>query len=278
MTFSVIKQCIRAYVGWLEIPLNGTCFCNSGYQLWSKFPEATQEVLSPHLRSKYVNTSVYNWSKQQLPLYGSAKGATYRDWTCNYTSYLIHHLSETDLTKLVKPFLSVIKHDLRMALYLLPQVVLVTLSTSANNAIIHTEFATIFNLAAASDAVNESLSLCIQTLFSVLDFLTTWYRLRGNDAGSSTVTATKSSVKNFLNSIQKDVLATASLHGKSLARSLMYYEEHIATSGESVEEHLQFLQKIYYALDEPDGIAGIAATRKAIATLNEKIVEHESSG
>lgn len=242
--------------------------------------------MAPHLRSKYVNTSVYNWSKQSLPLYGTSKGMAYRDWTCSYTSYLIYHLNrDVKYSKLLKPFISVIKYDLRMALYLFPHVVLVTLS-SGQTKFISTEFTHIFSQAAELENVSECLSLCIQTLFSVFDFLVYWCR---NNNNTNKLIASDSSqdfddiiirVRKFIDEFPKDILASAALHCKSLSRSLLYYEEYISSSKSDggVEKHLQFLQKIYYALDEPDGIAGIAATRTQIATLNEKIVEHESSG
>ena len=37
-------------------------------------------------------------------------------------------------------------------------------------------------------------------------------------------------------------------------------------------------QKIYVALDEPDGVAGVAAVRTTEATLNEQILQYESTG
>ena len=73
-------------------------------------------------------------------------------------------------------------------------------------------------------------------------------------------------------------MAVASLNCKSLARSLLYYEEFMNASSENMDNHLEFLQKVYYSLDEPDNIAGIAALRKRTTALSEKIVEHECSG
>ena len=37
-------------------------------------------------------------------------------------------------------------------------------------------------------------------------------------------------------------------------------------------------QRIYVALDEPDGVAGVAAVRTTEATLNEQILQYESTG
>lgn len=37
-------------------------------------------------------------------------------------------------------------------------------------------------------------------------------------------------------------------------------------------------QKVYVALDEPDGVAGVAAVRNSEPALQEEIVEFESTG
>ena len=41
---------------------------------------------------------------------------------------------------------------------------------------------------------------------------------------------------------------------------------------------MAFSQKIYVALDEPDGVAGVAAVRTTEAALNEQILQYESTG
>ena len=58
----------------------------------------------------------------------------------------------------------------------------------------------------------------------------------------------------------------------------MYLESYFDSNSERLQDNLGFLQKIYYALNEPDGIIGIAAVRKGPVALHEQILEHESSG
>ena len=58
----------------------------------------------------------------------------------------------------------------------------------------------------------------------------------------------------------------------------MYLESYIDNNDEKLQDNLEMLQKIYYALDEPDGINGVAAVRKGEVSLKEQILEHESSG
>ena len=58
----------------------------------------------------------------------------------------------------------------------------------------------------------------------------------------------------------------------------MYLESYIDNNDEKLQENLDMLQRIYYALDEPDGINGVAAARKVEVSLKEQILDHESSG
>lgn len=58
----------------------------------------------------------------------------------------------------------------------------------------------------------------------------------------------------------------------------MYLESHIDSQENKLQENLERLQKIYYSLNEPDGIRGVAAVRKKEVSLREQIFEHESSG
>ncbi|XP_066914478.1 serine/threonine-protein kinase ATR-like isoform X3 [Clytia hemisphaerica] len=248
-----------------------------GYTLWSQFSDSMKEILAPHLRSKYRSTSNYNWSKLQLPIYGSPKGSSYKDWTSNYTSYLIHHIKNERFSKLMKPFLSGLKYDLRLSLFLMPHVIHHTLM-SGNIALVNTEFKCILEqMNDATTAKKDITHLCLQTLFSVLDFLSSWYK-NTEDTNEAEIITGRANIKTFLDNIPRNKMAIASLNCKSLARSLLYYEEYMNTNSEHIDNHLEFLQKIYYALDEPDGISGIAATRNRTPTLNEKIFQHRSAG
>ena len=209
------------------------------------------------------------------------KGNSYREWVCNWTNHLIFSLDKVNGAKVFKPCMSIIKHDLRMGLFLLPHVVLSTI-TSKNTERIHVEIMAVLNSVVETEKVSEFKTSCTQTVFSVLDFLHLWssnvvnYNYSGNNTDS--MEGDVQSVKLFLEKIPKDVIAASSFHCNALSRSLMYYEQYIEQQKSDIEVHLEFLQKIYYCLDEPDGISGVAATRKKSTSLKEQIIEHESSG
>ncbi|XP_076343135.1 serine/threonine-protein kinase atr-like isoform X9 [Tachypleus tridentatus] len=58
----------------------------------------------------------------------------------------------------------------------------------------------------------------------------------------------------------------------------MYLELSIKNNQESSRLQLAFLQKLYILLDEPDGVAGVAAFRQEDPTLHDLILGHEATG
>ena len=73
-------------------------------------------------------------------------------------------------------------------------------------------------------------------------------------------------------------MAYASFHCKAYARALMHFEAFVSSQKQDIQQHLGFIQKLYIALDEPDGVAGVAASRKRQPTLHEQILDQKSSG
>ena len=58
----------------------------------------------------------------------------------------------------------------------------------------------------------------------------------------------------------------------------MHFEAFVSSQKQDVQQHLEFIQKLYIALDDPDGVAGVAASRKQQPTLHEQILDQKSSG
>jgi len=151
-----------------------------------------------------------------------------------------------------------------------------------------------------------------QTVFSLLDHLTRWLRHRQtvlslqSPSATSTIPSGKStrasnnsasdcntsvvdndkdycSVKTFLNCIPQDVLALASYNCGAYMRAFMHHELHIRSSTASgmpqnAPESLAFLLKLYVAVDEPDGVAGIIAVQNVPLSLEQQILAFESVG
>lgn len=151
-----------------------------------------------------------------------------------------------------------------------------------------------------------------QTVFSVLDHLTRWLRHRqtvlslqspstssttssgkvtrasnnsASDCNVSVVDSDKDycSVKTFLDCIPQDVLAVASYNCGAYMRAFMHHELHFRSytaSGmpRNAPETLDFLLKLYVAVDEPDGVAGIIAVQNVPLSLEQQILAFESVG
>ena len=250
--------------------------CNrAGYRLWEKFSKSTQELLYPHLSSKYINSTKYNWSKHSTPIYQSIKGNSYVDWVCNWTNRLIYSLGKTN-GKVFMSCMSIIKHDLKIALFLLPHVV-VQIILLKNGELVREEFMAVLNSAKSETSMTEFIKACTNTVYSTIDYLYNW-SAKHMAGDSQSPQAEAQCIKQFIDSIPKDILAKSSFYCNALSRSLMYYEQYIETDKNSLEKHLEFLQRLYFALDEPDGVTGVADKRKRNTTLQEQIVEHESSG
>lgn len=58
----------------------------------------------------------------------------------------------------------------------------------------------------------------------------------------------------------------------------MHFEAFISSQKQDIQQHLGFIQKLYIALDEPDGVAGVAASRKRQPTLHEQTLDQKNSG
>lgn len=155
-----------------------------------------------------------------------------------------------------------------------------------------------------------------QTVFSLLDHLARWLRHRQavlllqspstastipsgkvtrasnssvsdgkSDCSMSVVDSDKDycSVKTFLDCIPQDVLALASYNCGAYMRAFMHHELHIRSSTASgmpqnAPESLDFLLKLYVAVDEPDGVAGIIAVQNVPLSLEQQILAFESVG
>uniref|UniRef100_A0A3P9LDR2 Serine/threonine-protein kinase ATR n=1 Tax=Oryzias latipes TaxID=8090 RepID=A0A3P9LDR2_ORYLA len=82
----------------------------------------------------------------------------------------------------------------------------------------------------------------------------------------------------FLKGIPQDILAKASLRSKAYTRALMHFETYILENKLNIQDHLSFLQTLYAAMHEPDGVRGVNALRREEPSLREQILEHESIG
>uniref|UniRef100_A0AAY5ETL9 Serine/threonine-protein kinase ATR n=1 Tax=Electrophorus electricus TaxID=8005 RepID=A0AAY5ETL9_ELEEL len=273
-----------------------------GRRLWRRFPEQVQEILEPHLNSRYKSSQkVVKWSKLTKPIYLSSCGSKFSDWSATWAGYLISKVRHELASKVFNCCSFIIKHDYRVTIYLLPHILVYVLlgSTPEEQQEVTEEIMAVLKeddmrLSRLQEHASGLCQLSTQTVFSVLDHLTQWGRHK-----LQTLSAAKSSgrfvreqhqlrdagenseyqcVVAFLNHIPEDVLAKASFRSRAYTRAVMHFESFIREKKQNIQDHLTFLQALYAAMHEPDGVRGVYALRKEEPSLREQILEHESIG
>ena len=86
---------------------------------------------------------------------------------------MIYLFNEERFAKAFKPCMAIIKHDIKMGLFILPYIVLYTI-LSNNLDLVHVEIMAILNAVNSTDSVSDFMHSCTQTIFSILDFLQNW--------------------------------------------------------------------------------------------------------
>uniref|UniRef100_A0A8D3AWP0 Serine/threonine-protein kinase ATR n=1 Tax=Scophthalmus maximus TaxID=52904 RepID=A0A8D3AWP0_SCOMX len=258
-----------------------------GRRLWRRFPEQIQEILEPHLNSRYKSSQKeVNWSKLKKPVYLSSRGSSFADWSATWAGYLISKVRHELAGKVFTCCSFIIKHGYKVTIYLLPHILLYMLlgCTAAEQQEVTEEMLAVLTECDGRGGVRvqetaSSLSqLSIQTVFSMLSHLTQWSRHILYSKPKHNESGDHQRVVAFLKGIPQDVLAKASLRSKAYTRALMHFEAHILENKMNIQDHLTFLQTLYAAMHEPDGVRGVNALRREEPSLREQILEHESIG
>ncbi|XP_075058037.1 serine/threonine-protein kinase ATR [Mixophyes fleayi] len=274
-----------------------------GRRLWRRFPEHIQEILEPHLNTRYKSSrKAVNWAKIKKPIYLSRLGNNFADWSASWAGYLITKVRHELARKVFNCCSIMMKHDYKVTIYLLPHILVYVLlgCNKDDQKEVHAEIMAVLKhedpwVRRLQDNASDLSQLSTQTVFSMLDHLTHWAREKFQALHSEKTsikpggrTEVKSvsqeddgeyqNVKSFLELIPQDTLAVASFRSKAYTRAVMHFESFIMEKKQEIQGHLGFLQKLYAAMHEPDGVAGVSAIRKKEASLKEQILEHESIG
>ncbi|XP_048190898.1 serine/threonine-protein kinase ATR isoform X3 [Perognathus longimembris pacificus] len=275
-----------------------------GCQLWKMFPEHVREILEPHLNTRYKSSQKStDWSEVKKPIYLSKLGNNFADWSASWAGYLITKVRHELASKIFTCCSIMMKHDFKVTIYLLPHILVYVLlgCDEQDQQEVYAEMLAVLkhddqHSVNARDHASDLCQLSIQTVFSMLDHLTQWARHKFQEMNSEDAPQGKSSrekanpgvssaqadgyesVTRFLDLIPQDTLAVASFRSKAYTRAVMHFESFITEKKQNIREHLGFLQKLYAAMHEADGVAGVSAIRKAEPSLKEQILEHESTG
>ncbi|KAM9604545.1 LOW QUALITY PROTEIN: serine/threonine-protein kinase ATR [Trichechus inunguis] len=275
-----------------------------GHQLWRRFPEHVREILEPHLNTRYKSSQkLTDWSEVKKPIYLSKLGNNFAEWSASWAGYLITKVRHDLASKIFTCCSIMMKHDFKVTIYLLPHILVYVLlgCNQEDQQEVYAEIMAVLkhddqHSINTQDSASDLCQLSTQTVFSMLDHLTQWARHKFQTRKAEKFPQSKSnrdkvdamvstvdyedyrSVTGFLDLIPQDTLAVASFRSKAYTRAVMHFESFITEKKQNIQEHLGFLQKLYAAMHEPDGVAGVSAIRKAEPSLKEQILEHESSG
>jgi len=287
-------------------------------RLWQRFNVDIQEILTPLTRSLYMLNVVSNSSSLVHPIYRSHKGSNFESWVCTLTSYLGTKLEHDVSRRVFEACRGVVKQggDSHIAMHILPyvasQVILDGIEEARSKLL--QEILAVLNDTKKPDSRTGQLTdlrhMSAQMVFTLLDHLTRWLRHRQtvlslqSPSSSSSVPSGKvtrasntsdsimsivdsdkdyCSMKTFLDCIPQDVLALASYNCGAYMRAFMHHELHIRSAAASgmprnAPESLDFLLKLFVAVDEPDGVAGIIAVQNVPLSLEQQILAFESVG
>ncbi|XP_062988227.1 serine/threonine-protein kinase ATR [Elgaria multicarinata webbii] len=276
---------------------------SSGSKLWKMFPDHIQEILEPHLNTRYKSyQKAVNWSKVKKPIYLSKLGKNFAEWSATWAGYLITKVRHDLASKVFNCCSIMMKNDYKVTIYLLPHILVYVLlgCSQEDQQEVYVEIMAVLKnddtcVRLCEDSASDLIQLSTQTVFSMLDHLTQWARYKfqrlsaekaasKSNKGHAELQASNEeygeyqSVVRFLDLIPQDTLASASFRSKAYTRAVMHFESFIMEKKQNIQEHLGFLQKLYAAMHEPDGVEGVSAIRKAEPLLKEQILEHESIG
>jgi serine/threonine-protein kinase ATR len=179
--------------------------------------------------------------------------------------------------------------------FVLPHIFLVTLCEKNDNVtenIFKEVTAILEHCSSLKDTSEEKTALlCTQTLFTSLDYLEVWLHhdaaTNAKEVNPKGTSSTKSilpsrnfiTVQNFLDSISKELLAHAAYNCHAFARALKYFQQHLVKFSHSqIQPNLNFLQEIFVALSDIDGVRGVSSIRSQQPSLQEQILEYQSIG
>lgn len=281
----------------------------SVHQKWMKLPEHVRLTLTPFVTSKYIINSgaTPNPPNRAYPSFQPEFGHS------SWLRPLVYDLmwkAKGDNPELVFPLLArVIRgHDLAIASFILPYAMLniVLGGTVAEVQGISDELLAVLSSEPTSVAYEETIKLCSESVFSVLDYMSTWLQEKKKVVGETKAAAFRTghspsdfdeikdtaqidTVERFLASIPADLIATRAVMCGSYARALFNWEQHIRRQrpliasarppepGSDDEILYNKLQDIYGQIDEPDGLEGISAHLRFLSD-EQQAIQHAKAG
>ncbi|CCD22813.1 protein kinase MEC1 NDAI_0A06590 [Naumovozyma dairenensis CBS 421] len=242
--------------------------------LWNKFNTISKTTLYPLLSSLYLAQSWKEYVPLQYPSFKIEDG--YRSWIKSFTLDLLK--TGTDETHPLHVFSSLIREDDgSLSNFLLPYIITVIIvkeetgsssSDLMNNIIMEFKFIFGFSTAGLNHLQLDSLKMCYESIFKVLEYVRKWitnFRQKYHESNGTSIIREEKTLKmlkkveEFLHSIEPELLARRSLETNSFERSALFLEQCYRENGKNLgnTELLCNLQKTYEEIGDVDSIDGI---------------------
>ncbi|CAN1771051.1 Serine/threonine-protein kinase ATR [Linum perenne] len=230
---------------------------NRGQRLWDRFSNYVKEIIAPCLTSRFQLPNVAD-SATAGPIYRPS--LSFRRWIYFWIKKLTAHATGSRAS-IFKSCRGIVRHDMQIAIYLLPYLVLnaVCHGTKEARHSITEEVLSVLSAALSENSgatihVGGQTEVCIQAVFTLLDNLGQWvddveqdlalsqstqstaYRKQASKSKEQGATSLTDQdqllvqckhVSELLDAVPKVTLARASFRCQAYARSLMYFESHV---------------------------------------------------
>uniref|UniRef100_A0A0X3Q239 Serine/threonine-protein kinase ATR n=1 Tax=Schistocephalus solidus TaxID=70667 RepID=A0A0X3Q239_SCHSO len=218
--------------------LNGVSLFISGRDLWMRFPQNVQDLFSPLLSSRYALETFTDWSTIQFPIIIHPSCQSYESWIRLWSGSLKIYVSDPVYYRLFQVCEPVVKSDVEFARYLLNHIALqvlvegsetgvaklrsevfgvLQLVTGTENSSLGPDCKILTTFLLGTSALTENnepvrepdssanwqtwYPLAAQTVFSLLDHLSSWQRARSADRTAAIAACASANSRNSTGSI-----------------------------------------------------------------------------
>jgi serine/threonine-protein kinase ATR len=271
-------------------------------QQWMEMPEHVRITLTPLLKSKYVLTTLGANVRPPDRVYPSfSPDVTYSQWLRSLTYDLMLRATGDNAKSLFLLLARTVRTHDAIASFLLPYAALnvVLGGTTAESQGLSEEFIAILESKPNHTAQWEVTRLCSESVFAILDYMSSWLRekrlalvamrsaaikagLSPNDFEEIQSMGQIETVEAFSKKIPAVTIAMRAMNCGSDARALFHWEHNIRQNRSLIpkgrlpkkdQELYERLLEIYAQIDEPDGLEGISA-HLTVLTEEQRAINH----
>jgi serine/threonine-protein kinase ATR len=274
-------------------------------QQWMEMPEHVRITLTPLLTSKYSITAAPGVNPPNRIYPSFSPDVTHSQWLRSLTFDLMLRATGDNAKRLFLLLSRTVRTHDAIASFLLPYAALNLIlgGTSTESQGLSSEFIAILECKPNQTAQWEVTRLCSESVFAVLDYMSSWLREKRLALIAMRSTAFKAgispneieeiqsmgqieTVENFSKTIPAVTIANRAMNCGSDARALFHWEHHIRQKRSLVpnnrlpkadEELYERLLDIYSQIDEPDGLEGISAHLNVL-TEEQRAINHSKAG